>query len=118
MQLADDLYTLIKRSLQNFSNSDVDSVDLENLFNSIIFTNNLSTDNLPTLSRRDLKTQFQDFLDNLHFLIRNHLPEKQSLQNSLYGFFIENYKLVKSYDLDEAFVLRLLTVFHEKNIEH
>lgn len=118
LQIAENLFTLISKSVLNFKYSELDSLDLDNVFNSIIFSNNLSTDTLPTLSRRDLKIQFQDFLNNLRLIIQNDQSEKKSLQNILFEFFIENYKLIKNYDLDEPFVLQLLTVFHEKYIVH
>ena len=112
LQIAENLYTVVSSSTPDFSNSEIDSLNLDNVFNSIIFSTGLSTDNLPTLSSKDLKLQFYDFISNVRSIVKKNLSH--DLKDKLMSFFIKNYQIIKYYDLDETFVLNLLTVFHEQ----
>jgi hypothetical protein len=110
IQLAETLYNKCRTKIHDL---DKISLDLNNVFNSLLVnqSTSISTDHLPTVSRRDLKNQFSDFVSNLRIILKKNL--QTSLQKEILKFFTSNYKLIKTYELDEAIVLNLLPVFHE-----
>ena len=113
IQVGEMLYSHIVKS-----KSQIDHLKLnypENIFKSLFSnhssSNLLSTDLLPTMSKRELKEQFQDFVVALKVILRKNMSF--DLQSEILQFYTTNYKLIKSYDLDEIIVEHILAVFTE-----
>ena len=116
IQLAEALFNIIVKSKSQINH--LDPMNTDNIFSSLLGNQTsvvLSTDLLPNLSRRELKIQFYDFVYNLKKILRKNLTN--GTQSEILKFFTSNYKLIKSYDLDEVIVLHLLSVFHEEQID-
>lgn len=115
IQLAESLYSRIVKS--KAQNTLLEPLNSDNIFNNLLNNHTstiLSTDSLPTLSRGELKHQFHDFVVAIKLILRKNLSLE--LQNEVLRFFTTNYKLIKTYDLDEAIVENILAVFSEEPI--
>ncbi len=115
IQIAELLYSQIVKSKAQINDLHLSYSD--NIFNNILIdstANSLSTDLLPSLSKRELKKQFYDFVSNLKKILRKNLS--MELQSDVLLFFTTNYKLIRTYDLDEIIVEEILNVFTERPI--
>ncbi len=115
IQLAESLYSRIVKSKSQIES--LTPLNDENIFNNLLNNHSstiLSTDLLPTLSRRELKSQFYEFVKNIKIILKRNVSYE--LQNDIIHFFTTNYHLIKNYDLDEAIVEHVLAVFSEQPI--
>lgn len=113
IQVGEMLYSYIVKSKSQ--NGDLELQISNNIFKSL-FSNHssstlLSTDLLPTMSKRELKDHFHDFIHALKVILRKNMSLE--MQSDILQFYTTNYKLIKSYDLDEIIVEDILAVFTE-----
>ena len=102
VQLAESLLNIIVKSKSEFAELKSKTNHSSNVFNNLLLGPNsgyLSTDSLPGMSRRELKEQFSEFITTLSDFLE--LMKTKELQLQLFNFYVTNFRLIKSFNLDE-----------------